>query len=748
MLIINNIDSYLVDQNASLIQVLDQLNKNKHQVLFAVDADLRLKGAFTDGDFRRWVLQAQSIDLTTQLEQVMNHACFCMTEDSEPRVIEENLSEKIKHIPLLDKSRKVVSIALIDTPVISIDGTSISKDSSCYIIAEIGNNHNGCLIQAKTLVDHAIAAGANCVKFQMRDLATLYANNGNSDDEKEDLGSQYILALLDKYQLSDEQFVQLFAYCREKKVTVLCTPFDIVSADKLEKLGIDAYKVASADLTNHELLTHLANKGLPLIVSTGMASDDEIKASVQLLKSRGARFVLLHCNSTYPSPFKDIQLNYMQQLALLNNGLVGYSGHERGINIAIAAAALGAKVIEKHFTLDRNLEGNDHKVSLLPNEFKTMVDAIRQVESALGGHSSRRISQGEMMNRENLAKSVVADSVIKQGQKITDEMLAIKSPGKGLAPYLKDQLLGSLATRNLAKGDFFYKSDLPGQEKTSRKSYQFPHAVGIPVRYHDVALSQRADFEIVEFHLSYKDIDVQPEDYLIQNEKQKVLVHAPELFEQDHTLDLASLDETYRQQSIAHLNRVFELARKLKRFYPATEKVGVIVNVGGFSFDDFLSDDEKQKRYQVLSDSIKLLGLTDIDMLVQTMPPYPWHFGGQRFHNLFVDPNEIKHFCQLLDVNICFDISHSWLACNQFEFNIEDFFSLLSDRIKHIHLADAAGVDDEGLALGDGDLDLPAIAQFMVKYTPNASWLPEIWQGHKDGGEGFWRAFEIMEPVF
>lgn len=749
MLIVNNIDSYLADQNTSLIQALDKLNQNKHQVLFAVDELLRLKGAFTDGDFRRWVLQAQSIDLTTPLSQVMNRACFYLPEDSEEMLIEEHLSEKIKYIPLVDKSRKIISIARSDSSVITIDGTSISKDSSCYVIAEIGNNHNGCLEQAKKLVDYAIAAGANCVKFQMRDLATLYVNSGNSDDAKEDLGSQYILSLLAKYQLADEEFEQLFAYCRAKKITVLCTPFDTVSADKLERLGVDAYKVASADLTNHELLLHLANKGLPLIVSTGMATDNEIKASVSLLKSRGARFVLLHCNSTYPAPFKDIQLNYLQQLSSLNSGLVGYSGHERGINIAIAAVALGAKVIEKHFTLDRGLEGNDHKVSLLPDEFKDMVDAIRQVELSLGCGNTRRISQGELMNRENLAKSLVAYRDIQQGQLITADMLVVKSPGKGLAPYFKDQLVGTLACRNLVKGDFFYQSDLQGQAITRAKNYSFPHKFGVPVRYHDVALSRHPSMAVVEFHLSFKDMSLNPEDYLTKTKHQQLVVHAPELFENDHTLDLASDDENYRQDSINYLNQVFELARQLKRFYPSTLQVPVVVNVGGFSDVDFIDDTSKVRKYQLVHDAIAQLNLENINMLIQSMPPYPWHFGGQKFHNLFVNPHEISVFCsEYQNVNVCLDVSHSQLACNLFNWNLATFFEILGDNIVHLHIADARGVDDEGLPLGEGELDFTQLVENMVKYTPNATWIPEVWQGHKNNGEGFWQALSYLQSKF
>ena len=203
----------------------------------------------------------------------------------------------------------------------------------------------------------------------------------------------------------------------------------------LEDYGMQAYKLASADLTNHELLDAIARTGKPLICSTGMSSESEISAAVRKLKQLDAKYVLLHCNSTYPAPFKDIHLNYLDRLSQIGNCLVGYSGHERGIAVAIAAVAKGAKVIEKHFTLDRTMEGNDHRVSLLPAEFKEMEQGIREVEQALGSNAQRRVTQGEMMNREILAKSLIIDCDLAKGEIIREDMIKVKSPGKGLQPY-------------------------------------------------------------------------------------------------------------------------------------------------------------------------------------------------------------------------------------------------------------------------------------------------------------------------
>ena len=216
--------------------------------------------------------------------------------------------------------------------------------------------------------------------------------------------------------------------------------------------GVEAYKVASADLTNHELLEAIAATGKPLIVSTGMSFEWEIEQAVRLLQSRGAQYVLLNCNSTYPTPFKDVQLRYMDRLAQIGGCLVGYSGHERGFAVPIAAVARGAKVIEKHITLDRAMEGNDHKVSLLPEEFRAMVEGIRAVEEALGTGAVRQVSQGERMNRSTLAKSLIAGRDIEPGEVITDDMIAVKSPGRGLQPNRRHELVGKVAQRALAQG--------------------------------------------------------------------------------------------------------------------------------------------------------------------------------------------------------------------------------------------------------------------------------------------------------
>jgi N-acetylneuraminate synthase len=386
-----------------------------------------------------------------------------------------------------------------------------------------------------------------------------------------------------------------FDYCKERNILPLCTPWDLESLSLLENYGVSAYKVASADLTNYDLLTALAKTGKPLICSTGMSNESEIIEAVKLLKSLGTQYILLHCNSTYPAPFKDINLNYLDRLKEIGECPVGYSGHERGIYVAIAAVAKGAKVIEKHFTLDKSWEGNDHKVSLLFPEFQGMVEGIRQVEEAMGTNSERRLSQGELMNRETLAKSLVITCDLAPGEIITEEMLAVKSPGRGLQPNRKQELIGLKAKRNLKAGDFFFDSDLIS-ETIQPRQYDFRRKWGIPVRYHDFQkLLNKTNLELLEFHLSYKDMEADISQYFNSSYNCQLVIHSPELFAGDHILDLCSQDAAYRQQSIENLQKVIDITRELTKFFPNTTKTQIVTNVGGFTLDAFLPATQRHK---------------------------------------------------------------------------------------------------------------------------------------------------------
>tara|TARA_B110000008_G_scaffold257515_1_gene275741 strand:+ start:2677 stop:4572 length:1896 start_codon:yes stop_codon:yes gene_type:complete len=618
-----------------------------------------------------------------------------------------------------------------------------------YIIAEIGNNHNGSFDRALQMAKLAADAGADCVKFQMRTMADLYRTSSLGNDGN-DLGTEYILDLLEKYELTSEQHIEIKNYCESVlEVDYLCTPWDISSARFLNKMDVSGFKVASADLTNIQLLNELISYNKPLIVSTGMSTSSEISKTAELLNSSEADFVLLHCNSTYPAPFADINLNYMHCLKE-HSKYVGYSGHERGFAPTLAAVALGAVVVERHFTLDRNMEGPDHSASLEYDEFKSMVQSVKQVYQSLGSNSKdRQLSQGELMNRENLGKSLVASHAISRGTVLQVSDVCVKSPGQGISPQRLEDLIGTRIERDMIEDDYFFESDITGNIARTR-DWSFSRKWGIPIRYHDFSTltpNSSSGIDLLEFHLSYQDMELNPEDFLVKNNELEFLVHAPELFENSELLDLTSADDEYRERSINNMQRVIDLTRDLKKFFPNSVLPGIITNVGGFSMDEPFDEDTITARYDVLVKSLGRLDQHGVEILIQTMAPFPWHFGGQRYQNLFINSDEIEKFCSLQNMKMCFDVSHSWLACQHLNIDFYEFSKAVAPFARHLHLSDARGVNGEGFQVGEGDINFTLLGEILRDGCPDASFIPEVWQGHKNNGEGFWVALERLSGV-
>ena len=743
MKIDKEIAKFLVEQSASLGEALEKINSNRMRVVFIVSADGILEGSLSDGDVRRWMTSEKKLELDTPVTKLMNRNVLWQYQSAKTS-IKPDVRRGKEVVPLVDSIKRVVAIASGDQSSITLGGRHISKDSAAFIIAEVGNNHNGDLTLAKKLIRLAVDSGADCVKFQMRDMDALYGRQ-EIQQGSSDLGAEYTLDLLSKFQLSNDELFEAFDYCKLLGVPPLCTPWDESSLNALEKYGMEFYKVASADFTNHPLLEALSATGKPLICSTGMSTEAEINETVEFLNNKGAQFLLLHCNSTYPSPYKDINLRYLSRLSELSGGLVGYSGHERGFHIPVAAVAMGSKVIEKHFTQDKSMEGNDHKISLLPDEFREMVLQIRTTEEALGQSEYRSLSQGELLNRETLAISVVASEALNIGDTITRDVLDIRSPGQGLQPMYIDRLIGRKLTRQIKAGECFYWSDLE-DKPVSPRPYKFERPFGIPVRYHDYDdLVKKSNFDFVEFHLSYQDLKIDSTKVFSKKQIIDFAVHAPELFEGDHLLDLTSPDNDYANRSILEINRVCEATRKLKIYFPSTSCPLIVLNVGGFNTSGFLTRAQKEIKYKRLAENINRIDSGGVELIIQTMPPFPWHFGGQSYHNLFVDPNETATFCAENRIRICLDVSHTMMACNYYGYDLMEAIRVLGPHIAHMHVVDAKGSDGEGIQIGEGDVNFEELGRALECYAPKKMFLPEIWQGHKNGGEGFWRALEFLE---
>ena len=614
-----------------------------------------------------------------------------------------------------------------------------------FVIAEIGNNHNGSFARAIEMIDQAKSMDVDCVKFQMRHIDEVYRKRSLGRDGN-DLGTEYILDLLDRFELSVEEHRKLFEYCQSIGIQYMCTPWDKRSLAVLEEFGVDGYKVASADLTNLPFIDLLTKTNKPLILSTGMSQLDEVKKTVSLLNARHADFALLHCNSTYPAPFQDINLKWMSSLQTIHP-VIGYSGHERGIAVSLAAVSMGAQIIERHFTLDRTMEGPDHAASLTVDEFSQLISGIREIEQALGSGEERVLSQGVMINRENLGKSLVAVSALSKGHVITPEDMVVRSPGQGLSPQYYLDLIGKTLSRDMQAEDFFYHTDL-SDERVEPREYQFDRPWGVPVRYHDYsAYDARIDPDFFEFHLSYADMDLTPSDYIKGTSSRDFIVHAPELFAGSHLMDLTTADDAYLEESLRETQRVIDITRALNKYFPSTERPMIVANIGGFSMDDRLSASQVQEHYERFADSLKKLDRTDVEIIPQTMAPYPWHFGGQRYQNLFVKPEEIVKWCDELSLRMCFDISHSCLASNALAIDFYELAEMVAPYTAHLHLGDAKGLNGEGLQVGDGEIDFAKLNKILQRHCPKSPFIPEIWQGHKNDGEGFWIALERLEGV-
>lgn len=319
-----------------------------------------------------------------------------------------------------------------------------------FIIAEAGVNHNGDMEIAKQLIDIAAEAGVDAIKFQTfkaENLASKDAAKAAYQMENTDV-SESQFEMLKKLELSYEMHLELMQHCKEKKIEFLSTPFDIESLEVLMNLGISLIKIPSGEITNLPFLRAISKYNCPIILSTGMSDLEEIKEAIQVLKSNGNESIsVLHCNTQYPTPFIDVNLNVLQTLKEELKLSIGYSDHTEGIEIPIAAVAMGAEIIEKHFTLSHELDGPDHKASLEPSELRAMVLGIRNIEKALGSNI-KAVSDSEKNNVNVARKSIVAKKAIIKGELFTEENITTKRPGTGINPMKWDEVIGQIATKN------------------------------------------------------------------------------------------------------------------------------------------------------------------------------------------------------------------------------------------------------------------------------------------------------------
>ncbi|MBI3504324.1 MAG: N-acetylneuraminate synthase family protein [Proteobacteria bacterium] len=628
----------------------------------------------------------------------------------------------------------------------------IGPHEPCYVIAEIGLNHNGSLAMAKQLVDAAIDAGADAVKFQKRKLNETYRQEIIDQPRHGEQGLQYIVPLLIEFELSDDDFRELHAYCTARDVTFMCTPWDRASVDFLESMALDGYKIGSPDMTNFPLIEYVVATGKPLLVSTGMSTEDEIRRTLAFLEEHEAEYALFHCVSTYPAAPEEINLRFMETLREWSGRPVGYSGHDTGTAISLAAVAMGARMLERHLTLDRSMRGPDHKASLEPAQFAEQVRAVREVEASLGA-PHRWITRGETLNRRVLSKSLVAATEIAAGTRLTRDMITSKSPGLGLSPQLVDRLVGRTASRALRRDDPFTDADLAEAATAPRAARHVDVGApwGVVARFLDVApLEARflpLGMRFIEFHVSDRDLDAGAAAYTGGKRPYGLVIHAPE-YAFDVLIDLCAADDEQRALSVQRIQKTIDLARALAPQFtldPALFPRGpkIVMHVGGMS-PKAGGYDVEAATHRLLA-ALRQLDTAGVDLLLENLPPFPWYFGGRWFGHIICDAANTELLCRESGLGLCFDTSHAALECARSGESLTAFAERIAPFVRHLHVSDGAGVSGEGLQIGDGTVNFVELLPKLMAGAPTL--IPEIWMGHHENGEGFHAALEHLTDI-
>lgn len=618
---------------------------------------------------------------------------------------------------------------------ISVGDRVISHDSPAYFIAEAGINHNGSLQIAKRLVDEAVDADVDAVKFQKRKLKETYTEDIVDDPAIAEMGVEYTVSNLKDVLLTDSEYRELADYCRENGIQFLCSPWDNTSVDFLEEIDVPIYKIGSPDMTNFVLLERLIETEKPLLVSTGMAEEKEIDRTAEFLNERDAEFALLHCRSTYPAPYHNLNLEFMNELRDRYDVPVGYSGHERGIAVTSAAVAMGACVVERHFTLSRDMEGPDHSASLEPPGLEKQIRDIRNIEESQGV-SRRYLTRGEYNNRVALGKSLAATTDIERGETITRDMLTAKSPAKGISPQELYNVVGTTARKSIERDSLLAWSDV---EDAAEEEYDTDlENWGIVVRFSDIDAHDWGDPDVFEFRVNGADLEA---DFELETYDKQLGIHAPEQKGHD-VVDLSARREESRKRAVEIMQQVIDLVReKVSPAFPATEEPPIVIHPGGIT-RDHMDLDAIPEMNEALERSMNELDDDGVQLLLENMPPLPWIYGGQQYHNNFMAADEIAEYCERTGQKICYDTSHAKLWCNYAGKDLYEHAKTLRPYTEYLHVADGIGVDGEGIQIGEGEIDFERLMTLYEDF--DGPIITEIWRGHERKGRGFKIAAERL----
>jgi len=641
-----------------------------------------------------------------------------------------------------------------------------SLKSETLIISEIGINHNGDINLAKKLIDYSLNAGANAVKFQIRNLAEIYNKKIICNPNNTQSGSQYIFNQLVNSQFSNKKFLELFQYSRNKGLYVGATPFDLKSLkflnDNINK--IDFIKIGSPDFENVPLIKKAIKKKKFIILSTGMNDEIEIKKIFSLIKFDKNLTAFLHCCSSYPASESEINLKFINKLKKITSCLVGYSGHEKGFLPSLMSIYFGAKIVERHITTDKNMIGPDHTSSLNVNEFKKMVQVIRNIEkmprkkilsfllknfnvnknSVFVGSGNKIINQNVMLNKSILSKSLVFKTDLKKNVILKENHFELKSPANGVSYLDIGKFLGKKLKKNVFKHDYVLKNSINSKKNNLFKNFNLNKKWGLVTRLGDLEDYIDNKSDLIEIHLTWREL---VRGKIIKDFINKdLVVHAPEYFN-DKLVDFTSNDKKITSNSLEMLDNVIHFTKNISNNFNVSDEKGprLVVHPGGH-FDNFKKKINLKEKYLNLSKNLNKLNLKGVRLLIENMPPYPWYFGGKYYNYIFTDPKEINNFCDEKNFKICFDTSHAQLYCNKQNLDLIDFIRKIKKHVAYFHFSDAIGVDGEGVQIGKGNIKFK---NFLKEISDmDLGFIPEVWQGHLDNGKGFDVALKNLKKIF
>ncbi len=646
-----------------------------------------------------------------------------------------------------------------------------SKSDKIKFISEIGINHDGSINLAKKLIKQSKEIGCDYVKFQIRNIEEIYHPDFLKNSSNSENANQYIFNEIKRSYLGISQYIKLFRFAKKQKIKVMVTPFDLKSLTLCKRNDVDAIKIGSPDFNNIQLIISAFKLKKPLFLSTGMSSDNEINLMKKILNKFNIYNVpvtIFHCVSSYPPNEDEINLKYIKNLIRkFPYYEIGYSGHERGYLPSLISIFFGSKVIERHITTNNELKGPDHNSSLTKNDFRKLIIHSNKISEKLKnkkinikkflvkfklesaknsiGKYVKSLSLNAEFNKKVLGKSAIYKKNFSKNKIIQINDLKFVSPGKGLSGLefygFKKKLLNNVVRNNyVSKSDF----KINDNKKFNRNKIKIKNKKwGLIGRLGDFEqfIDEKAD--LIEIHLTWREL-INPK-IITKKYNTEVVIHAPEYFN-DKLVDFSSEDKKILNNSFEMIENINNLVENIKNNFVYDEIKGpkVVLHPGGHS-EKSINNNSKINQYRHLLKNINKIKSKNYNLLLENMPPYPWYYGGKFYQHIFSDTKEIKKFCSEAEINICYDTSHAKLASNVLNRNFKGFTKNILNNIEYLHISDAAEIYQEGLQIGEGEIDFKMLFQLFKNL--NVNFVPEIWNGHLDNGKGFKEAMYKLQKI-